>query len=175
MRLRIALLSALVLASGALAARAALQEGMPPPAKPGPEHELLKHFAGTFDLLVDGSEKGTETTTLAMNGLWAVSDFQSQMGGQAFIGHGVLGWDANKKKYISTWVDTMSTHLYVFEGTWDAATKTLVQESTEPDPMMGQKMVSKTRITDADHHVFEMHVGSVDTPAMMSIQYTRKK
>ena len=60
-------------AGGALAARAALQET----PKPGPEHAILKHMAGTWDAATP--DKGTKTAELGMNGLWLTSDFEGSM------------------------------------------------------------------------------------------------
>jgi hypothetical protein len=177
MKLRLLLPSILVLACGTLAARAALQESMMP-AKPGPEHEILKQMAGTFDAVVHAGptpEKGTMTTRLLGNGLWAVSDFEGAMMGGGFVGHDVFGYDVAKKKYVSNWVDTLATSMFAFEGTWDAATQTMTMETTEPHPDTGEKMINVTKVVDADHHVFEMHFGSVDSPAVLKIEYTRRK
>ena len=136
MKLSTVLLPVLVLAAGPLAARAALQEA----DKAGPEHEALKQLVGTFDALVHAGptpEKGSVTTKLMDNGLWAVMDFQSQMMGMPFVGHEVIGYDLAKKKYVSTWVDSMTSHMFVSEGTWDAAKKTLTMTTLEPDPNLG--------------------------------------
>jgi len=178
MKLRTIVLSSLVLAAGALGARAAFQEGMAM-TKPGPEHEVLKHMAGEWTASVEMmgmKEAGTMKTNLALGGLWAVSDFDSKMMGMAFQGHEIFGWDSAKKKYVSCWVDSTSTNMSITEGDWDAASKTMTLRGESVDPT-GTKveMINKIKVPDADHHTFEMYAGSADGQPMMTITYTRKK
>jgi hypothetical protein len=179
MNLKNTLLALAALACVPLAAVATLQEGMPA-VEPGPEHAILKHMAGTWDATVQmmgapTADKGTSTTRVGMNGLWVVSDFEGSMMGGSFIGHDVLGYDQTKKKYVGCWVDSVNTALTLSEGTWDEAKKTLTMTSLEADPMMGSKMVMQTKVKDADHYTWTMHPGSAEAPAMMTIEYARKK
>ena len=60
---------------------------------------------------------------LVCGGLWLVSDFRNETSG--FEGHGVFGYDVQKKKYVGTWVDPMRTFLAPMEGEWDAAKRTM--------------------------------------------------
>lgn len=180
MKLSSALVAVAVLAAVPIAAAVTLQEGMPAPVQPGPEHAILKNMAGTWDATVQmtdvpTADKGTSTTKVGMNGLWVVSDFDGSMMGGKFTGHDVLGYDSTKKKYVGCWVDSMGTSLTLSEGTWDEASKTMTMTSLEPDPMTGSKMVMVTKVTDADHHTWTMHPGSADAPAMLTITYVRKK
>src|SRR5262245_43634678 len=95
-------------------APAAAPQGMPPLPKPGPEHELLKQSLGTWNASVESwmapgappsVSKGTETNVLTGGGMWLVTDFKSEFMSMPFTGHGVMGYDPGKKKYVSTWVD----------------------------------------------------------------------
>lgn len=160
--------------------------GMPPMPKAGPEVELLKGDVGTWDATVESFmpgvaqpmvSKGTETNTL-VGGLWMVTDFKSDMMGQPFAGHGVTGWDSNKKKYVGTWVDSMSSGLGLSESTYDAATKTMTGTFEGPDPD-GQvmKMKASTVWKDANTRVFTMSGAGPDgkDATFMRITYTRKK
>ncbi len=177
MKLNTIVLSGAVLCAGAFAARAGLQEGMPM-VKPGPEHEVLKHMVGTWDAEVEvmgAKEKGSSVAKLALGDMWILSDFQGTVMGAPFTGHEVFGWDSQKKKYVGCWVDSMSTAFNLSEGTWDPAAKAMTMTGTTPDPMTGQTMTSVIKVTDSDHHVFEMHMGGTDSPPMMTITYTRKK
>ena len=151
-----------------------------PTVKPGPEHQELKKLAGTWDATVEmlsppggPASKGTETNTLIGDGLWVVSDFKAEMMQKPFQGHGVWGWDPAKKKYVGTWVDTMSTGLTLSEGTFDPATKTMTDTMEMPGPDgKPMKVKSTTEWKDADTRVFTMFMG--DTPSMR-ITYKRKK
>ena len=75
--------TALVALAAVLAAPALAQE----PAKPGPEHELLKKLEGTWDttMKAGGKEhKGTMTYKMELGGLWRVGSMDSDLGGQRF-------------------------------------------------------------------------------------------
>jgi uncharacterized protein DUF1579 len=169
-----------------LAAAGYAQQG-PPIPKPGPEHEILKQDVGTWDATVEMAEpgkptptvsKGTETTSL-VGGFWAVSDFKSEMMGQPFEGRGTVGFDTNKKKYVSTWVDSMSTGFMTGEATYDPKTKTMTGFVEGFDPGQGSnvKMKQTTEYKDADSKVFTMYMTGPDGKEvpMMKITYKRRK
>jgi hypothetical protein len=160
--------------------------GMPPMPKPGPEHEILKADVGSWDATVESFmpgvaqptvSKGTETSVM-VGGMWLVTDFKSEMMGQPFQGHGVSGWDSNKKKYVGTWVDTMSTGLGLTESTYDAGTKTMTGtfEGPEPDGKI-MKMKSSVVWKDSNTRVFTMSGPGPDgkDATFMRITYVRKK
>jgi hypothetical protein len=168
--------SLLVLAVPALAQ-------MPPLPQPGPEHEMLKKDVGTWDATVEffmapgappAVSKGVETNRL-LGGLWFVSEFKSEMMGQPFEGVGTMGYDPGKKKYVGTWVDSMSVSYSTVEGTYDAATKTLIAWMVGPD-LAGQTMKTKqtTEWKDADNRVFTMYAPDGQT-VTMRITYKRRK
>jgi hypothetical protein len=113
-----------------LAARA--QDPMQMP-RPGPEHQLLARDVGVWDATVEmmpagGAapqvSKGTETSRM-LGGFWLVSDFESEMMGQPFRGLGTTGYDPAKKKYVGTWVDSMSAVLSTSEARYDPKTRTM--------------------------------------------------
>ena len=173
------LVSTLLLVTGGLAAAALQDEGMPI-AKPGPEHGILKKMAGTWTAEADFmgmKETGTYERKLAMNGLWLLSEYEGKMMGTPFVGHEITGWDPMKKKYVSCWVDSASTSMSIMEGTWDPSSKSMTLTGASTDPMSGDEMamINVTRMPDDDHMIFDMHMGSVDSPAMMTITYTRQR
>lgn len=154
--------------------------GQAPPA-PGPEHEILKKMEGTWTAKVkmgDNESPATVTYKLECGGLWLVSDFRADFGDMKFQGRGMDGYDPDKKKYVSVWVDSMSARPMFLEGTFDKEKKTLTMTGEGPGPdgkPAKQKMV--TQHTDDDHHVFTMYVTGADGQEvkMMTIEYTRKK
>lgn len=123
-----------------------------PPATPGKEHALLKKLAGTWDLASNfptapGDEeesKGTEVARLQHGGLWLTTDFKGRMGGQPFTGTGTMGYDPRKKKYVSTWVDSRSSSILLFEGELSPDGKTLTMKGEVTDPSSGEKATLKT-------------------------------
>ena len=137
-----------------------------PCPSPAPSTRCSRRTSATWDATVEmfmapgappALSKGTETVTM-MGGFWQLSEFKSEMMGQPFEGRGTMGYDPAKKKYVGTWVDTMTPGYYTVEGTYDAATKTLTGVMEGPDPS-GQ--VAKTKETtvwkDADTRVFTMY------------------
>jgi Protein of unknown function (DUF1579) len=152
--------------------------GMP---KPGPEHERLKKLEGTWDATVkteQGESKGTMIYKMDLGGLWLVSDFKGEFGGQKFMGKGFDGYDPIKKKYVGVWVDSMSVAPMSGEGTFDKEGKVLTQIMEGPG-MDGKmtKFKSVIEIKDPDTMVFTM--SSADPQgkdqSMLTITYKRKK
>lgn len=185
--------------AGILCALACLALALPAAAQmapqPGPEHAILKDEVGTWDATVEvlggppgapapPPSKGTETNTL-LGGLWLISDFKADFMGTPFTGHGIAGWDAAKKKYVSVWTDTLSTGLMTGESTYDAAKKTMTGWMEGPDigphtgPDAGKPAKSKvvSEWKDPDTRVFTMYApgpAGKEQPAMR-ITYKRRK
>src|SRR5712671_4063554 len=89
----------------AMAPAAAL--GQSPPT-PGPEHETLKKLEGTWNAKIkmgDSESAGTATYKMECGCLWLMSDFRGEFFDQKFQGRGMDGYDPEKKKYVSVWVD----------------------------------------------------------------------
>jgi hypothetical protein len=168
-----------------LSARPALSQDMFP--KPGPEHEVLKQDVGTWDATVEmmfepGAppqvSKGTETITVMDGGLWTVVDFKGTMMNAPFHGHGTNGFDSAKKKYVSTWVDSMSVGLNIGESTYDKATKTMKGRLVGSDPAGNPMTMNGTTVwKDADTRVFTLGLPGPDGKEIttMRITYKRRK
>ena len=147
---------------------------MPPLPKPGPEHAVFKDVAGTWDAKVEtftmpgappAVSSGTETSRVGCGGLCLISDFKGSfvMGPPStpatpFEGHGTETYDVGTKKYVGSWVDSMSTGLSTTEGTHDAATRTMNGWITGPD-LTGKvsKMRSTATMKDNNTRVFSMY------------------
>jgi uncharacterized protein DUF1579 len=167
-------------------AGSALSQEMPPLPKPGPEHEVLKQDVGTWDAVVEMLEpgkppvasKGVETVSLMTGGLWTMTDFKSTIMNAPFQGHGQNGFDPSKKKYVTSWVDSMSTGITLGEYSYDAKTKTMKGWMEGPD-MTGKvmKMTQTTEWKDADTRVFSMFMPGPDGKDIptMRITYKRRK
>ena len=132
--------------------------------KPGPEHEGLKIEEGVWDATIEMKEtpesapvvsRGLETNTMTCGGLWILYNFTGQLGPGLFQGHGVIGYDPVKKKYVGTWVDSMSTSISPLEGTYDKDLKTLTFLSEVRDPAGKlEKRKSVTELKDRDLRVW---------------------
>jgi hypothetical protein len=183
---------AVVAAVLGLGPRARAQEGAGPPIpKPTAEHKILAAEEGTWDAIVKtymggpdaepAVSRGTETNTVMTGGLWVVSQFKGDFGGVPFEGRGQFGYDPLKKKYVGTWVDSMTPCLSVLEGSYDEKTKTMTYEGDGVDPAskmkFHQRMVTTTK--DDGTRIFTLYMTMAATgdkeAKFMEITYTKKK
>lgn len=179
---KLTLTAAMLLGVTAALFQAACLAQEPAMEQAGEEHKMLGELAGTWTAVmkpVGGApeSKGTAKYTVAGGGMWVLSELEMDMGGMKFWGHGTDGYDLKKKKFVSTWIDNMTSSVMLFEGDYDAKTKTLTMTSEAPGPdgkPTTWKSVSK--MVDADHFSFDMHtkVDGKDVK-MFSVEYTRKK
>ena len=146
--------------------------------KPGPEHEMLKKWEGTWDatMKMAGTEaKCKATHKMELGGLWLSSNFEGELFGSKFTGKGLDSYDANKKKFVSVWVDSMSTSPMTMEGTYDKETKKLTMAGEGPgEGGKVQKVKSVTEWKDENTAHFEMYMGDTKEPTF-TIVYKRKK
>lgn len=146
--------------------------------KPGPEHEHLKKYVGTWDatMKMGGMDsKCTSTYKADLGGFWLSSTFDGEILGMKFQGKGMDGYDPAKKKYVSTWCDSMSPTMMVMEGAYDKDKKTLTMEGDGMGPDgKPAKNKSVTIWKDDDNYVFHMYMGDAKEP-MFTIEYKRKK
>ena len=149
------------------------------------EMAILKHEVGQWDAEIkfwmpgtDGVTESTGVETCSMIGEhWLNSQFDYEAFGQKFGGHGVFGFDSEKKHYVGTWYSSDSPHPIPMTGTWDADSKTITYEMSGKDgmgnPLKGKVM---TTYVDDNQKNFEMHidVGGGTLHKMMEVKYTRK-
>lgn len=113
-----------------------------PPTSPATkEHEWLKQFLGEWESEAEGSMGPDEPPTKckgtmscrALGDLWIVNSSRGEAMGVAVEAQQTLGYDPKKKKYVGTWVDSMFNHMWLYEGSLDAAGKTLTLNADGPD------------------------------------------
>jgi hypothetical protein len=172
------------------AGRVARGQDGPPIPKPTAEHERLAKDVGTWDATVKswmggpGSEpsvsQGVEVTKLLPGGLWTHSEFDGRFGDMEFHGMGQSGYDTNKKKYVGTWVDSITTEIMMTEGDYDATSNTVTMYAKGTDHS-GKPYDSKmtTKHEGEDTRVFTMFMKSDETKGefvkVMEITYKRRK
>jgi len=138
------------------------QEGFPPPAK---DHDWLKQFAGAWEADAEVTmepgkppikAKGFENNRL-LGGFWMISEVRSEIQGITVQANFTLGYDPEKKKYVGTWIDSMTSILWKYEGELDSTGKvlTLFTEGPLPD---GRGKIGKFKeiheFKNADHRTF---------------------
>jgi len=169
----------LVLSCFVLGAFASVVAAQAPP-KPGPEQDMLKKFEGEWDATANfgGNEsKGNASYKMGLGGLWLLMDYKGEFAGAKFEGRGATGYDPAKKKYVTTWIDSMSPSVLLMEGAFDKEGKTYTETGEGPG-MDGKpmKMKSTYEFKDNDTIIFIMY-GVMDgkDQQMFKITYTRKK
>lgn len=149
--------------------------------KPGAEHQRLKALEGTWDATIKAGpneSKGTATYKMELGGLWLTTDFQGEIEGAKFTGRGFDGYDAQKKKYVGIWVDSMATLPVISEGTFDKDGKvlTMVGEGPGPDGKpMKYKMTTVYKDKDTMHWTMFGPGADGKDAEMFSITYKRRK
>ena len=163
--------------------------------KIGENHKVLAGMAGnwtyTLKMWMDPTgkpqeSKGTSTRKAIMDGRYYIAEHKGkfQMPGpdgkmkdMVFTGMAIEGYDNAKKKFVSSWIDNMSTMIMNSEGTYDPGSKTF-NYNAECEMMPGKttKIREVIKIVDNDHHTFEWYDDSRGAEAKtMEISYTRKK
>jgi len=175
--------------------QSAMMEEMMTKAKelgsPGDWHAKLNPVIGTWDVETrmwmggEGSgepiaSKGTATNSWILGGRYVRQEYLGEMMGQPFIGFSLTGYDNYSKKYVSMWIDDMSTMFSTMEGSVDRTGKVFTLYGKMHEPMTGE--LDKTvkyvlRIVNTDRHVFEIHDTYIGEPntKVMELTYTRKK
>jgi Protein of unknown function (DUF1579) len=164
-----------VLAGGATTT---LAQG-PPMPQPTAEHQRLKQDVGTWDAQIKmwmgpGEpmvSQGTETVSM-VGPFWQVSTFEGSMMGETFTGKGWMGWDPEKKQYVSAWVDSTTPTISHGSATWDEATKSYTgsMDGVGPDGSV-QTIETTVSYPEEGKRVLTMKVGGQTT---MEIVYTKK-
>jgi hypothetical protein len=77
---------------------------------------------------VNGSER-----VRSVGGLWAVAEGAGGSGDDAWTSVMTLGFDPRTGRFVGTFIASMMTHLWVYDGTLDESTDTLTLDAEGPD------------------------------------------
>ncbi len=164
-------------------ASTAIGQGVELP-KPGPEFDVFQNDVGTWDVEIKTwagpgeptLTKGKETNRM-LGGFWLLSDFQGNMMGLDFQGHGVHTYDAEKQQYSGIWIDTLSAKKMNLIGKYNPSTKTMTYEGTAPRAD-GQpaKHVMTTKYREDGTREMSMHMQDGDEMIkIFEMSYTKSK
>ena len=158
-------------------------------AQPQKEHHWLHRMIGDWTseaeaVMEPGKpaeiSRGSESVR-SLGGLWVVADGQGEMprGGSATMVM-TLGYDPQRQRFVGTWVGSMMTNLWVYDGSLDAAGRMLTLEAEGPD-MAGQGKTVKYRdvieFASDDHRVLRSYALGDDGSwqQFMTAHYRRKR
>jgi hypothetical protein len=156
-------------------------------AEPQKEHLWLQQLVGEWTAEMDCAmgpdqprqkSRGSERVR-SLGGLWTVGEGTGEMpdGG---VGHTLmtLGFDPVKGRFVGTFVGSMMTHLWPYEGSLDESGTVLTLESEGPS-MAGDGAIVPYRdvitMVSPDHRVLSSHVpdGNGGWTEFMTAHYRR--
>ena len=109
--------------------------------------------------------RGTESVQ-SLGGLWIQNAGKGEMpGGDTAMTVMTLGFNPRTKRYVGTWIGSMMTHLWLYDGELDAAERVLTLHTEgpsmgSPDTMAKYKDVIE--IVSDDHRTLSSHVLAED-------------
>lgn len=156
--------------------------------KKGPAHEFLTAaFVGEWDvetkMWMDPAaepmaSKGTATVESMFDGRYIRERFKGEMMGQQFEGESTTGFDNNKKLFVTSWMDSMSTGMMMMKGSISEDGKTLTFVGEMDEPMtgeMGKAIQMVLTVESPDKHTGTMSEILYGKPIkVMELAYTRK-
>lgn len=156
--------------------------------EPQKQHEWLQQLVGEWTYesectMEPGKPpeqfKGTETVR-SIGGLWVQGEGCGEMpGGGMGTMLITLGYDPQKERYVGTFIGSMMTHLWLYEGSLDAAEKVLTLNSEGPS-CSGEGKLARYKdvieLKNADHRVMASYIMSDDGAwsTVMTANYHRK-
>lgn len=158
-------------------------------AEPGAPHRVLAGLAGSWTVSnriwmepgsppVEGS--GTCEQKMILGGHYLLQEytFADEVMGETVTALNLVGFDNHTGKYVSTWIDSMSTGIYYFEGTGSADGRIISQECRYDDLVKGPCIWrSVATIKDDDTLEYETYLtpagGKEEKMSMMTL--TRKR
>ncbi|WP_421658876.1 DUF1579 domain-containing protein [Leptothermofonsia sp. ETS-13] len=139
-------------------------------SEPQKEHQWLQKLVGewTYETeVIMGSdqpvEKSTGTETVrSLGGLWILAEGQGEMPGCGTVTTMMtLGYDPQKQRYVGTWIGSMMTYLWLYDGELDAGETVLTLNSDGP-AMTGDEKLAKYRdvieFKSDNHRIITSHV-----------------
>ncbi len=118
-----------------------LGQDLPVMPTPTAEQKWLEKFTGEWTTDSKGKMgpdqpemecRGT-LKSRSLGGFWVVNELVGDMVGEPMTGIQTIGYDEAKKMYVGTWVDSMSSFMWKYEGTVDKSGKTLTLEADGPN------------------------------------------
>lgn len=162
----------------------------PMPAEPQAEHRWLQQLVGEWTTearmtMAPAAEACTGSESVrSLGGLWILAEGRGEMpGGGSATMLMTIGYDPAKKRFVGSWIGSMMTHLWLYDGELDASGTTLTLHAEGPDMSPGAAPGKLARYKDvitmqsADHRTLSSHCLGADGnwQQFMSADYRRVK
>lgn len=155
-------------------------------AAPGEQHKQLASLAGSWTTNTKEwmepnkppvESAGSAEMKMLLDGRFLQQEITGQMMGQPYSGIEMTAYDNLLKRYVTTWMSTMGTGIFLMEGTASADGKTITLKGQHAAPGGGyMKHRAIWKLVDSNTQTFDMygtHHGEKEWK-MMEIMYTRK-
>jgi hypothetical protein len=156
--------------------------------EPQKEHAWLQKLVGEWTYEIEcimgpgqapAKSSGSESVR-SLGGLWIVAEGQGEMpGGGPATTIMTIGYDPQKQRYVGTFVGSMMTHLWVYEGVLDEAMKELTLDTEGPSFTGAGRAKYQDVITLAsdDHRILTSRMLTEDGTwrQFVTAHYRRKK
>jgi hypothetical protein len=157
--------------------------------KPQQEHKWLQRLVGdwTFEHECPAGpgqpamkSAGSESVR-SVGGLWTLGEGSADgPDGKSMTSYMTLGYDPLQKRFVGTFIASMMTHLWIYNGTLDAAGKVLTLDCKGPDFSGGPDLVPYQDIfefVDDNHRTLTSRTRDKDGNwnTFMTADYYRKK
>lgn len=155
-------------------------------AEPQKEHKWLEQLVGEWESRMEGSGPPGQppvvhTGTESVRSLTVWVQCEGTMPGDVAMKTVMtLGYDPAKKKFVGTFIGSMMTHLWVYEGELDASGKVLTLDADGPsftDATKTTKYKDAIEIVSPDHRLLTSRFLGDDGEwhHFMTAHYHRKK
>jgi hypothetical protein len=109
--------------------------------QPTPEHQWLQQFLGEWTMETEATMGPDEPpmkftaieTVRAIGKVWVQCESREMPGGEPMTAILTLGYDPARQRYVGTFVGSMMTHQWVYDGYLDAARRVLTLDTEGPD------------------------------------------
>ena len=156
--------------------------------KPQKEHQWLQKLVGEWTYEGEATAEpgkpterftGTESVR-SLGGLWVLAEGTGDMPGFGWTTLMTLGYDPRKKSYVGTFVSSMETYLWVYDGALDAAERVLTLDTEGPSVAAEGQMAKYRDVIEFksdDQRALTSHMLGDDGNwhTFMTSSYRRKK
>jgi hypothetical protein len=150
-------------------------------AQPGEEHARLRPLVGEWNVRgkftgFDGKVTESDSTasiSMVLGGRFLRQEAVGSFEGQAFVGRGLIGFDNATRKWVSSWIDSMSTGIMTGEGVETVKGKRWEFKSTFNGPTGPMTMRDVLQVVNANELEYQGFMGDSKTP-MMTLRYRRR-
>jgi hypothetical protein len=139
-------------------------------AEPQKEHQWLQQLVGEWTYEAEATMapgqapskcEGSESVR-SLGALWILAEGQGEMpGGGPATTVLTFGYDPQKRRYVGTWIGSMMTHLWVYDGALDAAGSVLTLNAEGRHMTVEGKTAQYKDVMEfksADHRVLTSHM-----------------